>query len=203
MKTLRLLVPVAAVCSALTMQAASIIINNDSFELPATTSWGPPIQDWTISGDVGVWDPVSYPSAGLTAFDGNQIGYANAGGVVSQDLNVGLQPNSLYTLSIYVAGRADGYNPGTSYSVDLYAGATLLTSVTPVVPTAGVWTQLTALYASGATVPAGDLTITISAGASQVDFDKAALTVVPEPHQYAIIAGLGLAAFAGYRRFRK
>jgi hypothetical protein len=181
----RLTLVVAAVALALVASVESgkaNLASNGSFEAPITGSWTVTAPtDWTLGGSGGVWQPLLYPAAGLGPADGQQIGYLN-GGTMSQDLGVILQPNTTYNLSIEVAGRADGYNPGTGYSVSLYAGSpsgTLLTSVTPVTPTS-TWTTLTASYSS-AIVPSGDLFVVISSPATQFDFDNVVVSAVPEP----------------------
>jgi len=178
------LVILAAMASLVagTADATVVPISNSSFEVPVTPTYnGGPIADWTIIGAAGVWNPSTYPAANLTAQDGVQVGYIN-GGSVSQVLSSTLQANSTYNLGIYVAGRADGYNPGTDYSISLYAGSTLLTSVTPVAPTTSVWTLLTASYFSGNSSLWGQpLEIVISTPTSQLDFDNVSLSVVPEP----------------------
>ena len=145
--------------STLSTQASLVTINNSSFENPSVPgSWNYVIDNWNISGTAGVWDSSGW---GITAQDGNQIGYigtgAAGGGTVSQVLTATLQPNSTYSLSIQVVGRPGGYNPGTDYSISLFAGSSLLTSVTPVIPTTYSWTSLVATYSTGASVTSDPL----------------------------------------------
>ena len=162
--------------STLSTQASLVTINNPSFESPVSVP-GFAVSDisgWDISGSAGVWDPIGW---GLTAQADSQIGWingwVNAPGTISQTLNATLQPNSTYNLSIQVVGRKDGYNPGTAYSISLYAGSSLLTSVTPVAPTSGIWTQLKTTYSTGGSLISSDpLEIVISSSAFQLDFDN-------------------------------
>ena len=186
------LVILAAMASLVagTADASLVPILNSSFEAPVTSSFNSgPIADWTITGTAGVWNPSTYPAANLTAEDGMQVGYIN-GGSVSQVLSSTLQANSTYNLGIYVAGRADGLNPGTAYSISLYAGSTLLTSVTSVAPTASVWTFLTDSYFSGSSSLVGQpLEIVISTPTSQLDFDNVSLGVTAVPEASTMIAG--------------
>lgn len=164
--------------------ASFIPIVNPSFETPALAAGGfnYSIPGWTVSGSAeGVWNPAG--DMGPPP-DGVQVGYINYG-TVSQTLTTDLLPNTTYTLSIWVGGRYDGYNPGTDYSMGLYGGAALLASVTPVTPLTGSWTDLTATYTTGSSVtPSTPLGISISTPTEQLDFDDvtlSAITPVPEP----------------------
>lgn len=177
-------------------RAASITILNNSFEGPVTPTFNyGPINDWTISGAAGVWNPSTYGPAVLSAPDGVQVGYIN-GGSISQILTAALQANSTYNLGILVGGRADGYNPGTGYSVSLYAGSTLLTSVVPVTPVTSGWTLVSGTYTSGNSVaPNQLLSIVISYPGVQFDFDNVTLsevTSVPDGGSTCALLGMGL-----------
>jgi hypothetical protein len=193
--------------STLSALASLVPIGNSSFESPVVSAppyfnYGP-ITDWTVAGTAGVWNPSTLPSAGLTAEDGVQVGYIN-GGSVSQVLGSSLQADSTYNLGIYVAGRADGLNPGTDYSISLYAGSTLLTSVTPVAPTTSVWTPLSASYTSGSSGLVGQpLEIVISTPASQLDFDNVSLSVSAVPEPTTMISGAMLLLPFGWSAFRQ
>lgn len=198
----------AVLIASLPATAAALVINNYSFEDPVQVPGGYQfaITSWTTGGSSGVWDPAGAWLGTMGPVpDGKQVGWIN-GDTVSQTLSDVLLPNTVYTFKIDVGGRTDGLNPGTGYSVSLFAGANLLTAVVPVTPPTGAWTTLTANYATGALVLPGNLKIEIAyLGVSQFDFDNVRLdaTPVPEPGQFAFIAGLGLAAFAGSRRFRR
>lgn len=172
-----------------------VTINNPSFENPSVApgGWTYGIDGWVTSGSAGVWDPSGW---GFTAQNGHQIGFIGDGngggadGTASQTLTATLQPNSTYNLSIQVVGRKDGYNPGTAYSISLYAGSSLLTLITPVTPQPGSWTQLKTTYSTGGSLISSDpLEIVISSSAVQLDFDNVQLNVTPVPEPSTVIAG--------------
>jgi RHS repeat-associated protein len=108
--------------------------------------------------------------------DGNIVAWSN-GGTLSQTLTgVDLQPNTTYTLSAYVGHRLDGLV--TTYSMSLLAGSTTLNTVSgsnSTVPL-GQFGQVTLTYTTGSTVTPGDLSIQLTSGGSQIDFDKVSLT---------------------------
>jgi hypothetical protein len=55
-------------------------VKNASFEVPVTSCCSFPSywsQGGTATGDAGNWTPSDFPSAGLTALGGNQVGYIN------------------------------------------------------------------------------------------------------------------------------
>jgi hypothetical protein len=205
-------------CSQATF-ANDVTILNPSFESPvqglgdyvAAGAGGNSITSWTISGAgiAGVW----YPGGDMgTPPNGNQVGDINGNGgtAVSQTLTADLIPNATYTLSIWVGGRLDGYNPGTDYSIGLYGGANLLASVTPVAPVAGDWTDLKATYVAPSIIPVELLGISISTTTEQLDFDDVTLTYipgathgVPDAGNVSYIAALGLMAFSRFVRSRK
>ena len=175
--------------------ASFVTIINPSFEDPglSPSGYSSSIPGWTV-GNAGVWNPWSFEFSNIP--DGTQVGYDNVG-TVSQTLTTELLPNTTYTLSISVGGRADGSNPGTDYAIGLYGGANLLASVTPVRPPTGSWTDLTTTFTSGAIVTPGTLLgISISnlnpPGSpfdTQLDFDNVSLTATPVPEPTTIISG--------------
>lgn len=193
---------------------AQLVINNPSFEDPvlAPGTYVNAMPDWTVTGLVGVADPAGiWTGIWGPVPDGKQFGYV-INGSVEQTLSDALLPNTAYTLSIDVGTTTDGsQSPGTSYSVSLFAGANLLTAVVPVAPPAGAWTTLTATYTTGASVLPGNLTIQMAYARLDIStpdtfhFDNVRLDAmpVPEPGRAVLVAGFGLLAFAGVRRFRR
>jgi Concanavalin A-like lectin/glucanases superfamily len=159
-----------------------ITISNYSFEYPSTTTYTEPLAGWSITGstDDGVLNSQYFSGTVAAAPDGIQAGFINGWGTyttVSQVLSNNLQPDMTYTLSIAVTGRLDGYNPGTNYSVSLYAGTNLLVSEPSVAPPVGVWTNLQATYTSGDIVPSGEsLEIVLATSETELDFDNVQLT---------------------------
>jgi hypothetical protein len=93
----------------------------------------------------------------------------------------------------------------THYTIALYVGSTLLNSFSAsngLIPI-GDFADETVTYTSGATVPAGDLSIVLTGAGPQADFDNVRLTAstIPEPGSLSLIAGaLGVMLFLFRRR---
>lgn len=202
-------------CFAVSAGAASadgVPVENSSFETsnPLTVSCGSgcaynagPIPDWTISGVGGSWQPNS------TDFDvplpeGGIVAYSN-GGTISQILDATVQPDSTYTLSVYVGDRLGGFV--TNYSIALDDGSSTL-CVSPTASNgailAGTFDDVMLTCSTGAMVTPGDLAIVLTSGGSQIDFDDVTLNAVPtpEPASYLLLCiGLGsMLVFYKHRR---
>jgi hypothetical protein len=136
--------------------------------------------------------------------DGSIVAYSN-GGSISQTLTASLTANTTYILSVFVGHRLDDF--AANYTLSLYAGGTLLDSVSGnngAIPL-GTFADETLTFASGAAPPTGDLSIVLTSGAEQVDFDNVSLTATatatPEPGSLSLLAaGLGLMALVFRRR---
>jgi hypothetical protein len=200
--------------------ADSIAVQNASFEttyplnLPCGAgcayNYGS-IPDWVApSGGTaqGSWQPSSAYFASVP--DGSIVAFSN-GGAISQTLSASLLASTLYTLSVAVGNRADAVTGGfaTSYIIQLFAGNTLLNSVTDSntgIPL-GTFQDISLNYLSEATLPSGNLSIALRSVGGQTDFDNVRLTAtsivtpVPEPGTLTLLAaGLGLALFVFRRR---
>jgi hypothetical protein len=195
--------------------ANSIPIQNASFEItnPLTTPCGTgcafnggPIPGWTTVGGLqGTWQPSSaYFTSPVP--DGSLVAYSN-GGTISQTLSASLAANTLYTLTVAVGNRLDAVvnNLATTYIIQLFAGNTLLNSITgsnTTIPL-GTFMDVSFNYLAGVTVPSGNLSIVLSSVGPQSDFDNVRLTAtpVPEPGSLTLlVAGLGLALVMLRRR---
>jgi hypothetical protein len=190
--------------------ADNITIQNASFEMvnPPTTACGPgcawnygPIPGWTTTGLGGSFQPGSaYFNVPLP--NGSTVAWSD-GGSISQTLGDSLVANTAYTLSVDVGHRLDGF--ATSFIIQLFAGSTLLNSITgsnAMIPL-GTFLDVSFSYVSGVTLPPGNLSIVLSSAGKQTDFDNVRLTAtsVSEPGSLTLLAaGLGLALFVFRRR---
>jgi hypothetical protein len=115
---------------------------------------------------------------------GNQVGWANAGGSLTQVLTTALALNTTYTLTVEVGLRpTDTCGP----VIRLYAGSTLLGNATGATPTAGNWALWTLVYNSGSSNAAVGqfLEISLASTTNQTNFNAVSLTATPA----ATIAG--------------
>jgi hypothetical protein len=200
-------------CIATPAFANSIPIQNASFETtlpliytsPGAGIWNTgPIPGWTTTGGVtGSWQPG--PGAFNSVPDGSAVAYSN-GGSISQTLSSSLVAFTNYTLTVAVGNRLDAVtnNLATTYIIQLFAGNTLLNSISgsnTLIPL-GTFMDVSFNYLAGATVPSGNLAIVLSSVGPQSIFDNVRLTAtstatsVSEPGSLTLLAaGLGLALF--------
>ncbi len=196
------------VCVALaggSARADGITVQNSSFQesitLPVNCATGcyyntGPVPGWVTGGvEAGSWEPGSTgtyfkPSAEP---DGNIVAYV-VDGSLSQDLGVGLAPNSSYDLTVDVGDRLDGFMSG-NYTIALDVNGVSMcsftgnsTSITP-----GTFAAETCSFATGSTVPSGDLSVVLSDSNGQATFDNVTVDPVdtPEPSSAALL-GFGL-----------
>ncbi len=201
----------AGLALATSAQAASVLVNNSSFEadvlgdgslnVAAPTGW-----TWDTAGDGGYVGPFNPSSAHFTVGvpDGDNSLFQNGPESVSQTLPTVLVADTLYTLTVAVGDRLDTTFSG--YAIELFAGATLLAgidSTTGPVPGNDSWTDVTLTYTSGSSVTADPLQIRLRSlsDGTQTNFDNVRLdgTLVPEPST-ALLGGLGVLALLRRRR---
>jgi hypothetical protein len=213
------IIPALVMCFAVSGSAAwadGVTVQNASFESTNTLNLScgvptnclfntGPIPDWTTAGpgQAGSWQP-STTYLNLPLPNGSIVAYSN-GGTISQILGVIVQPDSTYTLSVYVGDRLDGLV--ANYSIALDDGSTTLCST----PTAsngaikpGTFADVTLTCSTGATVAPGDLAIVLTSGGPQIDFDNVALDAVqtPEPASYLLLC-IGLGSMIVFFRYRR
>jgi PEP-CTERM motif len=200
-------------CVAAPAWADVVPVSNPSFEItnPLTTPCGTgcafnvgPIPDWMMTGAGGSFQPNS-AIFNLPLPDGSIIAYSN-GGTISQTLSTSLAANTTYVLSVDVGFRLNGAVDATTYSLALYAGGMLLNSFSSsndIIPI-GTFADETVTFTSGASVTPGQkLSIVLTSGGQQADFDNVRLTesAVPEPASLSLLAiGCGLMFFVFRRR---
>jgi len=202
-----------------------VIVNdylfNAGFETPVTTCCSSPVP-WstaaTAVGDTGNWNPSAFPSAGLTAYEGNQVGYVNNysgqdgfNNWVALTQNVvipgGLVEGTAYRLIYAVARRMDLDDPA-GFRVQINGGGACptcfaITSGSTGSIAAGTWGVYSVDYTAQAADAGQNLVVYLvndgriaGPGLAQVEFDVAA---VPEPLTMAL-TGIGLLGLGLFRR---
>jgi hypothetical protein len=208
-----------AILGGANASAATITINDPSFETPAVgcsgsgcfSSLGNFGGFWTGSGVTATFSPTAgSPGSEFDTPlpDGVQVAVAGAsglGGEFFQDLSATLEANTTYDLTFYIGQRNDALL--ATYTVSLMADDTsevTLASDSNGAPAAGTFIQRTISFDSGPS-PAElgktlriDVTVPTQTGNNQADFDLFALTAnptvtsgVPEPGSVAL-GGSGL-----------
>jgi hypothetical protein len=120
--------------------------------------------------------------------DGSTVAYSN-GGTISQTVGATVQVGTVYTLSVELGNRNDGY--GSAGSADLLIHG-IQYAATGVEAAPGTWTTWTAKYV-GLPGDAGDaITIQLNASTVQGDYDKVSLNT-PEPSSLLLLSVMGAA----------
>ena len=193
------IVALALLASTGIARADSISVQNASFEVTAPLNiacgagcaynWGA-IPDWQGGGS---FQPSAtyFNPAGVT---GSIVAFTN-GGTISQTLTASLQPNSIYTLLVDVGQRLDMMT--TDYSISLFAGGTLLNSISGSngVITPGTFATQTLTYSTADAVVPGNLSIVLSSAGAQSDFDNVRLdaSAIATPESSSLmLLGVGL-----------
>ena len=204
-------------CFTATASADTIAITNASFETVdplhplnqpcgagCSFNAGPgSIPGWTLTGSGGLFQPGTAGFFTSPVPNGSIVAYDN-GGTISQTLTATLSPNTTYALSVDVGRRVDAGL--TNFTIDLFAGNTLLNflTVSNSTITPGSFAPELLTFTTGANPLSGNLGIEFSNSFPvQVNYDNVMLsaTSVSEPGSLALLAvGLGLAFFALRRR---
>jgi len=200
-------------CSAMLgglAHADSISVTNGTFEqtsgafIPCGTGCEytvGAIPGWTVTGFTGSFEPGGYLNSPLPS--GTFVGYTN-GGTLTQNLGVGLTPDTSYTLNVYVGNRLDGTSG--AYTIELLDGSTVLCSFSgnSSTITLGGFADETCGFQTGPSVPVGNISVFLTGGGgTQFDFDNVTVST-PEPGSVALLAtGLSFLAFVGWLYSRK
>ena len=156
--------------------ADSIAVQNSSFEttFPLTATCGTNcaynlsgVPDWATTGATGSFEPGGFFSS---VPDGTFIAFTN-GGTLTQDLGVGLAPDTEYTLTVDVGDRTD---LNGTYALSLKVGGVTMCTFagnSASIP-GGTFADETCSFGTGSSVPLGDLVVLLSGGTGQADFDN-------------------------------
>lgn len=201
-----------AVMCALTasVSADQIVVKNAGFEEPVQGpgGWTNTLPDW--QGPAVAGNSFIEHISGFAADGVNHLGMAEAT-EVSQDVGVGLLPNTTYELTVGVGRRNASFTvAGNESRFGLYvggdaeAGGTLVAEATynafPL--NDAQFVDQTLSYTTGAVVPAGNLHISLrSTGANRAHYDNVRLWAVPEPSSIAMTL-VGLLGVVGRLRRR-
>ncbi|MBN8604209.1 MAG: cadherin domain-containing protein, partial [Planctomycetes bacterium] len=161
----------------LRVSTSSISITNASFEANSLSdsAWTLAATGWTVTGNAGSFNPSTASFASGNGTDGSNVGFIG-GGSLTQVLSTNFDSSLNYQLSVDVARRLE--TVGSTYTIELYAGSTLIGSRTGASGEPGAWSTVT-LDVNGSLFAAANgqaLKIVLSTPANQVNFDQVALT---------------------------
>jgi hypothetical protein len=181
-------------------QAASVTVNNFSFETPSNPNFSPVITGWTVSsGNAGV-QPFNATQFTSGVPDGSQAALiAFNGGSIRQDVAATYQAGTRYTLNLFAGITL----PNSTISLRRSDNNTVLSSFTfnqSSFSSRGVFLSFNTSYLAGIADQGAGIRISIDRpnnGGTQLVFDNVTLdaTPVPEPSSllgYITLGGLML-----------
>lgn len=193
--------------SAVASQAATVTINNHSFEngtnLPNEDGWtNNDPEDWTTTGTVGLQDVTTSAPAGI---DGHVVVFLQTGELlqnITTSISGGMiSAGDVFTLTLAATNQNGG--PTFDFDIQNTAGTSLIGGAITSSPNAPGGNIYGDIVVTG-TVDTASSDIVISIGAStgqiRVDNIQLDLTAVPEPSSAAL---LGLGGLALILRRRK
>ncbi len=158
----------------------SISITNPSFEanVLADSAFTTAATGWTITGGAGSFNPTTIDFTSGNGTAGSNVAYADLGGSLSQTLSTNFDSTLNYRLSVDVGRRLTFAS--ANYSVQLYAGATLIGSYASTLADAGTWGTVNIDVAGSSFSAANGQALRIvlantNSTTSQVEFDNLSL----------------------------
>ncbi len=200
-------------------KAQTIIpIQNASFETPNPPpgeNYNPSATNWSptnVAGEAGIFNASLVPTTPTPPNPGNgpQVGYANSGGGLVQQLATTYSEYTVYTFSGYIGHRADaGGTTVGAFQIGVISGGTFIPLASQVATVSSAQFD----FVSGTYIPAREyfgLPIAVAfvnQASPQALFDDASLaasvTAIPEPATSAMLAGAGMLGLTLLLRCRK
>ncbi len=220
MKTSIPLIPIAALFISSISALGQNFLSNPSFETPVAPAGGYLLfhagdtigQGWTVQSssiDTAVVDK-GYTGGGVTwapPTDGNQFLY-----LADQESNTEIYQNVLlsagtsYKLTFDLGSFLSGYYNGASVTLDIIKSGTSISAIGgPHSFSRPASSGFASQVLDFKTTAAGSYKLVIdNVNSYGSELDNFSLTpAVPEPAEYGVLAGIALAAWAYFRRFRQ
>lgn len=219
MKLLRLVALLSALTPALAVAQTNLLLNG-SFESPSSPGSPADLQSspssldhwtyFTVSGHIpGGTYLVGSASAGTygSAQDGNNLIFAtngaDPGNGLYQDFTATI--GQQYTASIYMRYfQGSGYNVQGLIIVEDNNNSLADVGYQTATTLSDTWTQVSFTF----TAPSTSLRFSfydnsLTTNSSDIQFDNARISAVPEPSTYAAMAGLAALGFVGWQRRKR
>ena len=209
-------VALATLVTASAAQAASVTVNNFSFETPSTPNFSPGITGWIVSGNAGVqlFNATQFTSG---VPDGSQAALiAFNGGSIYQDVAATYQAGTRYTLNLFAGIRLDEPSnvtlPNSTISLRRSDNNTVLSSFTfnqSSFSSRGVFLSFNTSYLAGIAEQGVGIRISIDRpnnGGTQLVFDNVTLDATPVPEPSSLLGFItlgGLMLGGAVRKARK
>ncbi|MCA2628404.1 MULTISPECIES: PEP-CTERM sorting domain-containing protein [unclassified Microcystis] len=198
-------------------QAASVTVNNFSFETPSNPNFSPVITGWTVSsGNAGV-QPFNATQFTSGVPDGSQAALiAFNGGSIRQDVAATYQAGTRYTLNLFAGIRLDELGnltlPNSTISLRRSDNNTVLSSFTfnqSSFSSRGVFLSFNTSYLAGIADQGAGIRISIDRpnnGGTQLVFDNVTLNATPVPEPSSLLGFITLGSLmlgSAVRKARK